>query len=882
MPTLIRLLSTLASGLLVAATPIQQDRPAELGGSADLDPLHVGPHVFHRRLLANGLRAVAVRDDGETVSVFMVVGVGNRQETPETTGLAHLTEHAMFSGTRVTGVDEHERTVEGCGGESNAFTRQDYTLYYDHAFSPECLGAVLAMEADRLRSLAFDEAAVVHERDRLAVEEARTFQAADGRDEALEAAVFRVHPYRAGVRDEAGHTRAPALGVAAIRAFYDRYYHPNMVCVVVVGPLAPDEALGAIEAAFGPLAAGPEPTAVPVEPWVEAAREERIPSVLPRDRIELAWLVPERGDPARPALAVLTHWLDRQELPGGIPVAATLGGRIDRDLLRLGASGEGVRAALGELAARARTAAPGAPELAEVKRLLRDEFAGLPLRARPYFSLAATFGVFEVAGQAGLVAGREAAIDAVTAADVLAVAQRFLDPARCVTVIFEGTGAEVEPLPDEPAALAAAARDASDAGDFDRARAAYTRLLELGPNRMNQVIYRASRGQIAMEVRDYDAAIADYEAALAVIDYPAVRDLLEEAHARKAAAMRGEFGADEEGDAPVAADEGDAPVAADEGDAGADSEDSAGAGTGDQPAGDDERAEMEQELLRQVAAARIELEHWRGLRFTIPVEPEFVDTAPDEKLGGWYEPDTGRLVVVLGKGAGFARGAQLHELFHALQDQAWDLSVLHGTATTTDEEHALQGLIEGEAMLAVSELLDYDFEQHARIPDEGEVDRARFEKIFHYGMGLRFVRALRDAEPGGWAAVNRAWGRPPRSTAELFHPERYPAEMIPFAPSERDGVVETDVRGEFELRWLLVQEPVTRALAAALGAALVADVWQLVEVAGGGRREVWRLRFAGERAAQRFIEEGEPAWRREGWSGVRAGADVVLERPARS
>jgi hypothetical protein len=236
----------------------------------------------------------------------------------------------------------------------------------------------------------------------------------------------------------------------------------------------------------------------------------------------------------------------------------------------------------------------------------------------------------------------------------------------------------------------------------------------------------------------------------------------------------------------------------------------------------------------------------------------------------------------LGKGAGFARGAQLHELFHALQDQAWDLSVLHGTATTTDEEHALQGLIEGEAMLAVSELLDYDFEQHAKIQAEGEIDRARFEKIFHYGEGLRFVRALRDAEPGGWAAVDRAWGRPPRSTAELFHPERYPAASVLIADSEPASVVESDVRGEFELRWLLVQEPATRALAGALGAALVADRWQLVEREGGGRREIWRVRFADELAAQRFIEEGEPAWRREGWSGSRKGADVVLERPAGS
>jgi len=53
--------------------------------------------------LGNGLRAIAVRDEGEGVSVFMVIAAGNRQETETTTGLAHLTEHAMYTGTKKIG-----------------------------------------------------------------------------------------------------------------------------------------------------------------------------------------------------------------------------------------------------------------------------------------------------------------------------------------------------------------------------------------------------------------------------------------------------------------------------------------------------------------------------------------------------------------------------------------------------------------------------------------------------------------------------------------------------------------------------------------------------------------------------------------------------------
>ena len=55
-------------------------------------------------------------------------------------------------------------------------------------------------------------------------------------------------------------------------------------------------------AAFGGLAAGPALEAPPSEPWLQAPREVHLASSLPQDRVELAWLVPERGDPSRPAM----------------------------------------------------------------------------------------------------------------------------------------------------------------------------------------------------------------------------------------------------------------------------------------------------------------------------------------------------------------------------------------------------------------------------------------------------------------------------------------------------------------------------------------------------------------------------------------------------
>jgi hypothetical protein len=229
-----------------------------------------------------------------------------------------------------------------------------------------------------------------------------------------------------------------------------------------------------------------------------------------------------------------------------------------------------------------------------------------------------------------------------------------------------------------------------------------------------------------------------------------------------------------------------------------------------------------------------ELEEWRGLPFLRDVVVEIAPQADvaDDKLNGWYEPQTKRLVVVEGRTDAVSRGTLLHEMFHALQDQHFDLARLHRDVRDAgpDAQRALQALIEGEAMLAVSELMDYDFERHAHLPEDGPIDPARFEKIFHYGAGLRYARALR--ERGGWEEVDAAFARPPRTTAEILHPERgHPerrnperepaAPAPPPAPAGATGPGEP--RGEYALYLLLARSEELRPRAAELAARWTAD-----------------------------------------------------------
>lgn len=139
-----------------------------------------------------------------------------------------------------------------------------------------------------------------------------------------------------------------------------------------------------------------------------------------------------------------------------------------------------------------------------------------------------------------------------------------------------------------------------------------------------------------------------------------------------------------------------------------------------------------------------QLEDWRGLSFTDDVQVTF-ETQSDPTLNGWYNSETKQLSVTTDASTQLGQGVLLHEIFHALQDQQFDLYSLHvQSMDEPDYDKAVSALIEGEAMLAVSELMDYDFLAHARLPETGPISESLFQNIFLYGEGLRFIQAIRE------------------------------------------------------------------------------------------------------------------------------------------
>lgn len=106
---------------------------------------------YQRLILPNGLR-VLLHENKHTplVAVNLLVNAGSKFDPHQKSGLAHLFEHLMFSGTPE--VPDFDEPIQMAGAENNAFTNSDYANYYSYG-PQQNLETLLWLEADRISNL---------------------------------------------------------------------------------------------------------------------------------------------------------------------------------------------------------------------------------------------------------------------------------------------------------------------------------------------------------------------------------------------------------------------------------------------------------------------------------------------------------------------------------------------------------------------------------------------------------------------------------------------------------------------------------------------------------------------------------------------------------
>lgn len=210
--------------------------------------------------LANGLRIYLKPIKGSPVVTTMTAyKVGSADEDLDATGLSHYLEHLMFKGTDKIMPGDIDRTTLRNGGQNNAYTTEDYTVYH-FDFSSERWETALQIEADRMRNLRIDQKHEFQQEKGAVIEELQRNEDSpfDLEEKAILPLLFgKTGPYGHPVIGEREHVRGATAEI--IKTHYDRWYHPNNASLVIVGGFDPEKALAKIKELFGPIAAAELP-----------------------------------------------------------------------------------------------------------------------------------------------------------------------------------------------------------------------------------------------------------------------------------------------------------------------------------------------------------------------------------------------------------------------------------------------------------------------------------------------------------------------------------------------------------------------------------------------------------------------------------------------
>jgi zinc protease len=249
--------------------------------------------------LANGLTVILSEDHSTPiVHVQLWYHVGSKNEKPGRTGFAHLFEHMMFQGSKNVDPEAHLSFIASVGGQSNAYTTEDTTVYWETA-PAQYLPLMLWLEADRMATLRIDE--TTFERQRQVVKEERRMKIENppyGRLlEIVYDQAFTVHPYKHQPIGSMADLEAASL--EDVREFHNTYYVPNNATLTIVGDFDPQQAAQMVERYFGriPKPAHAVPRDIPREPPMQHEKRVTLEEPWPLPAVVVAHHITYDGNP---------------------------------------------------------------------------------------------------------------------------------------------------------------------------------------------------------------------------------------------------------------------------------------------------------------------------------------------------------------------------------------------------------------------------------------------------------------------------------------------------------------------------------------------------------------------------------------------------------
>ena len=262
--------------------------------------------------LDNGLTVIVSEDrSSPTVGVSVVYHVGMRLEPKNRTGFAHLFEHLMFQGTPNAPKGVFDTTITAGGGRNNGSTRPDFTNYIETA-PASALEPILWLEADRMKTLDFNEKTLKNQQD-VVKEEIRV----NVKNQPYGGFMWIDISQQAFQKWENNHDGYGSFedlenaNLEDVRAFHRDYYGPNNAVLALAGDITPQQGFALAEKYFGKIAARPTPKPGDFTEALNTAEKRVVQSdaLAQVPAIAAAWKVPERGSRDQAAIAVLAELL---------------------------------------------------------------------------------------------------------------------------------------------------------------------------------------------------------------------------------------------------------------------------------------------------------------------------------------------------------------------------------------------------------------------------------------------------------------------------------------------------------------------------------------------------------------------------------------------
>lgn len=217
-----------------------------------------------RHTLENGLEVITIKKDTQIASINIGVKVGALYENMKEKGISHFIEHTLFKGTINRTGEELNDELEALGGEYNAYTDYDVTVYTISCLIEEFKKATELL-ADMIVNPTFDKNEIEKERGvilseiRMSKDDIEDFSFKNVNKLAFNKSALKYEV--TGLEENvSGFTRKKLM------SFYKRYYTPKNSLITMVSPLEHDEAINLVKNYFSQWGGQkPEPINIIIE-----------------------------------------------------------------------------------------------------------------------------------------------------------------------------------------------------------------------------------------------------------------------------------------------------------------------------------------------------------------------------------------------------------------------------------------------------------------------------------------------------------------------------------------------------------------------------------------------------------------------------------------